>query len=71
MSVEALETERDELRRDLRGTQEMLAHVLIAVGEPVEVTKEQLEAGLPEGTQIRIDDNVDMNSFFFYVEVPE
>lgn len=71
MSVEALETERDELRRDLRATQEMLAHVLLAVGEPVEVTKANLDNGLPDGSQIRIDDNVDLGSFFFYVELPE
>lgn len=66
----SLEEERDELRRDLRGTQEMLAHVLVAVGEPVEVTKAQLDAKLPEGTQIAIDDNVELGSFFFYVEFP-
>lgn len=71
MSVEALETERDELRKELRGTQEMLAQVLMAVGAPVEVTKEQLVAGLPEGTQIRIDDNIDSGSFIFHMEVPE
>lgn len=71
MSVEALETERDELRREVVGLQEMMAQVLQAVGEPVEVTKAALAKGLPEGSQIRIDDNIEADSFFFYLELPE
>lgn len=61
----------DDLRRELLATQEMLAHVLVSAKEPVVVTKEQLENKLPEGTQIRIDDNVETGSFVFYVEFPD
>lgn len=70
-AVEQLETERDDLRKELRGTHEMLAQVLMAVGHPVQVTKEQLAKGLGDGTQIRIDDDLQTESFIFYVETPE
>jgi hypothetical protein len=51
-----LEEERDALRRELIGTQEMLAFVLQTVDEPVTVSKQQLNDGLPENAQIKIDD---------------
>lgn len=70
MTIETLEEERDALRRELRGTQEMLAQVLYAVGSPVEVTKEILALGLPDGTQIKIDDNVKDEKFVFSLEFP-
>ena len=67
-SIQALEEERDALRRELDGTQQMLAQVLKAVGEPVVVTKESLAAGPPPGTQIKIDDRIDLDAFVFSVE---
>jgi len=60
-----LEEERDALKRELIGTQEMLAFVLKEVGEPVVVTKESLQEGLPEGTQIAIDDDLEAEVFVF------
>ena len=63
----SLEEERDELRRELRGVQEMLAQVLNAVNERVFVDKGTM-GNLPDGTQIRIDDEGD--SFVFYLEKP-
>jgi len=69
--VEQLETERDALRRELIGVQEMLAFVLAQVGEPVVVTKETLQRGLPENAQIAIDDNVEEEAFVFSLVVPE
>ena len=69
--VEQLETERDALRRELIGVQEMLAFVLAQVGEPVVVTKETLQRGLPEKAQIAIDDNVEEEAFVFSLVVPE
>lgn len=65
MSIEVLEQERDALRRELRGVQEMLAQVLYAVGGVVVVTKEQLQSGLPEGTVIAIDDDIEGEQFVF------
>jgi hypothetical protein len=57
MSNEAvLEQERDDARRELIGVQEMLAFVLQEVGKPVVVSKEALKKGLPENTQIAVDD---------------
>lgn len=56
--VEQLETERDLLRRELVGVQEMLAFVLKETG-PVVVSKQSLAEGLPEGTQITVDDEAE------------
>lgn len=64
------EEELSSIRRELEGTQQMLAQVLKAVGEPVIVTKESLAAGPPPGTQIRIDDNIQLEAFVFYLEEP-
>lgn len=55
----------EELERELRGTQEMLAFVLQAVGEEVVVTKEQIAAGLPENAQIQVIDDVQRDAFVF------
>jgi hypothetical protein len=63
MSAEALEEERDMLRRELRGTQEMLGQVLLAIGEPVSVSKESLKNGVGEGMSILIDDHDDFFVF--------
>lgn len=65
--VEQLEEERDALRRELIGTQEMLAFVLQEVGTPVVVTKEAVNTGLPENLQIAIDDNAEMDAFVFSI----
>lgn len=68
--VEQLETERDALRRELIGVQEMLAFVLNEVGTVV-VSKETLQKGLPEDTQIAVDDDAEQNAFVFHLVVPE
>lgn len=63
--VEQLENERDALRRELIGVQEMLAFVLLEIGEPVIVSKKMLADGLPEGVQIAVDDNAEEEAFVF------
>lgn len=65
------ELSKEELIRELLGTQQMLGQVLLAVGEPVFVTKESLERQLPKNARISIDDNLEAESFVFYVEVPD
>lgn len=57
--VEKLEAERDALRRELIGVQEMLAFVLQEVAEPVRVSKETLKQGLSNNLQIAVDDTDD------------
>lgn len=65
-----LEEERDALRREILGLQEMLAFVLQQVGNPVVVPKETLAAGIPAKMQIAIDDEGE--AFVFHlVEVGE
>jgi len=66
----SLEEERDNLRKELRAVQEMLAQVLYSVGEPVVVTKENM-GNLPDGTQIMIDDDLQREAFVFSLKVPE
>lgn len=61
----SLEQERDDLRKELIGTQEMLAFVLQSVGEPVTVTKEQIAAGLGSSAQIQVDDDLEGECFVF------
>lgn len=65
------ELSKEELIRELLGTQQMLGQVLLAVGEPVFVTKESLERQLPKNARISIDDNLEAEAFVFYVEVPD
>lgn len=67
--VEALEEERDYLRRENRAVQEMLAQVLKTVGEKVVVTKESM-GSLKDGTQIVIDEDLESEAFVFYVTEP-
>lgn len=67
--VEALEEERDYLRRENRAVQEMLAQVLKTVGEKVVVTKESM-GSLKDGTQIVIDEDLENEAFVFYVTEP-
>lgn len=70
MSNSSLDEELESLRKELRGTQEMLAMVLKSVGEPVVVTKSLLADGLPDGTQIRVDESLADESFVFSLEFP-
>lgn len=59
-----------ELERELRGIQEMLALVLLEVGEPVVVSKATMREGLPKGSEIMIEDNVAEDSFVFSLVAP-
>lgn len=63
--MEEQDTDYAALERELTGTKEMLAFVLYAVGEPVTITKEALARGLPQGAEIRIDENVEEECFVF------
>lgn len=63
--IVSLEEERDALRRELAGVQEMLAFVLHTVGEPVVVPKADLAKGLPTKMQIAIDDDSSQDAFVF------
>jgi hypothetical protein len=65
-----IEEERDALRRELIGTQEMLAFVLQKVG-PVVVDKETIKQGLPKDAAISIDDQLTEGAFVFSLVVPE
>lgn len=58
-----IEEERDALRRELIGVQEMLAFVLLEVGEPVDVLKDTISKGIPPNIQISVDDNNDRFTF--------
>lgn len=59
------------LEREYLGLQEMLAFVLNAVGEKVMVAKATVQQGLPDGTQIQIDDDLAGDQFVFYLIYPE
>lgn len=63
--------EVESLERELRGVQEMLALVLDEIGHPVEITKESIKRGLPNGAQIKIDEHLERDSFIFSLEVGE
>jgi hypothetical protein len=63
--LEQVIAERDQLRRELIGLQEMLGFVLHSVGGPVVVTHESMRNGLPPGTVIQIDDDIQTNAFVF------
>lgn len=60
-----LEEERDALRRELVGLQEMLFAVLNEVGEPVSIKKATLSGPRSGDVQIRIDEEDD--AFVFSV----
>lgn len=62
---DAAEQKIAELERELIGTQEMLAFVLSAIGDPVEVTKESINQGLPAGSVIAVDDDLEREVFVF------
>jgi hypothetical protein len=65
-----LEEERDALKRELIGTQEMLAFVLQQTG-PVVVEKDVIKKGLPKDAAISIDDQLSESAFVFSLVVPE
>lgn len=71
--IERLEEECDQLRRELLGTQEMLGLVLMSTG-PVEVTLElmnHVKQNGWEGRTIGIDQNLQRDTFEFYIAEPE
>jgi hypothetical protein len=71
LSDEGLRAENERLKREARGYQEMLAQVLQSVGEPVVVNKEQMQRGMPNGTQISVDDDIQREQFVFSLVFPE
>lgn len=62
---EAAEKKIADLERELAGTQEMLAFVLKAIGQPVVVDKALLKRGLGDNTQIQVDDDIAADRFIF------
>ena len=68
MSIESLEYERDALRREIRGLQEMLYQVLNEIGEPVVVSRETMEKGVDHTKRIAIDNDTDNEAFVFFLE---
>lgn len=69
-NLETLEAERDNLRRELRAVQEMLAQVLFSIGAQVRVDKDNM-GKLADGTQIMIDDDLESGEFVFYLKAPQ
>jgi len=60
-----------KLERELLGMQEMLFFVLQAVGEPVEVTKENMVATNRKDQMINIEDDILRDVFVFSIaQVP-
>ena len=62
-----LKEQRDDLKKELRGTQEMLFLVLSAVGRPVTVTSEALSRGF-DNRQIVVENDVESSCWVFSVE---
>ena len=63
--IAELEETVERLNRELIGIQEMLAFVLNEIGEDVFVSHESLSKGLPDGTQIKVEDDRLKNGFIF------
>lgn len=59
----------EEAQRSQRAAEEILGFVLLAIGEPVVVSKELLKEGIPGGATIKIDEHLDEEAFVFSVEV--
>lgn len=55
--ISELEADRDDKERQLTAMQQVLALVLHENGEPVTLLHESVVKGLPEGTQIFIDED--------------
>lgn len=68
VSAGTLEEDRDRLKRELDGVTQMLGSVLLAVGAPVLVTKEDLHRDLSRDWRINIDDDVEREAFIFSME---
>lgn len=66
--TEKLEEERDRLKRELDGVTQMLGAVLLAVGAPVLVTKEDIHNDLSRDWRINIDDDTEKEAFVFSME---
>lgn len=67
-----IEEERDALRREVRGLQEMIYQILNEVGEPVVVPAETLKAGVVGNKQISVVQDTDADCFIFSLtEVPD
>jgi len=70
-SIASLEEELQAVGQELRGTQEMLAHVLLKIGEPVVVTMEDLERGFPDNVGVLIEEDLEKKEFVFRLETRE
>lgn len=55
--IRRLEKKFDDLERDYMMLQQTLALVLFEIGEPVTLLHQTVVQGLPEGTQIFIDED--------------
>ncbi len=56
-----------ELEQEVKNTEEMLAHVLLAVGEPVVVSEEMLARGFSDDIEIYVENDVVKNTYTFSV----
>lgn len=66
MSVESLEQERDDLKRQLRAYQEMLFQVLDEVGQPVLVEKQKMSRDSATDRGLSVTEDGDY--FVFQIE---
>lgn len=66
-----LEEERDALRREVTGLQEMLGHILLSVGDEIVISKSQMKEGFENNVNIVIDDDVENDVFVFRLETVE
>lgn len=64
LTLADLEEMVSDLQRELRGTQEMLAQVLKAVGEEVFVTHKQMQEGF-HGESIQVEQDFSRDGFSF------
>lgn len=65
----AIEQELEETKKQLWGTQQMLGYVLKEVGEPVAVLKTDLDTQLPQGSQVKLEEQGEY--FLFSVVIPD
>lgn len=55
----------EELEKEWLAAQEMLALVLKAIGYPVVVSRKMMHEGLPNGSFISIENDIENDSFVF------
>jgi len=55
--IRKLENEVDQLEKSFLMLQQTLAFILLEIGEPVTILHGTVAAGLPEGTQLFIDED--------------